>query len=88
MYDFGSACLHDPTHDIDRGIMAIEKGRGGNDPDFVYRLVGYGFLFKRFRLHIGRCRLCHNLKGVGVRFLGIGKFTPNQTVLQMVSVVF
>jgi len=33
--DLGALRLQQPPHDIDRGIMAVEKRSGGNQPDLI-----------------------------------------------------
>jgi hypothetical protein len=33
--DLSAFALHDAPHDIDRGIMPVEQGGSGNDPDFI-----------------------------------------------------
>src|SRR5882724_4210189 len=39
MNDLSPFGLHNATHNINSGIMPIEKGCGGNDPDFVDRIL-------------------------------------------------
>ena len=36
---FDPGPLQDTAKDVDRGIMPVEKRRGGDDPDIVYRLI-------------------------------------------------
>src|SRR5580700_6767264 len=33
MNDLSALCLQDPPHDVDRGVVAVKKGRRRNDPD-------------------------------------------------------
>jgi hypothetical protein len=57
--DFGAGALHDAAHDVDSGVMSVEKGGGGYDTDFILRLVRrnlfhtldlFGLVFKSFGL--------------------------------------
>ena len=65
MNDLDTGGLQHPSHDIDRGVMAVEKRGGGHEPDFVRGLIdrlggdGYG---------------AHGLLGEYVRLGAIGSF--------------
>ena len=44
--DLGSGALHDASHDIDGGIVAVKKGGGRHHADVVLRLIGCGRLVR------------------------------------------
>src|SRR4029077_8130166 len=39
MDDFGAACLQDAAHDVDGGVVAVEKRRRRHEADLVLRFV-------------------------------------------------
>ena len=61
----GAGRLHDPPHDIDRGIMAVKQRRRSNEAQLVLRLVGQEFL-RNGKIGHGGCLFCY---GLGVTIL-------------------
>ena len=45
--DFGAAGLQDAAHDVDGGVVAVEKRSGGHDAHFIFRMVGRYFFHGR-----------------------------------------
>ena len=52
----GALALHDPPHDVDRRVVAVEQGRGADDADRVHRHVELGLRGGGLRCHEGSLR--------------------------------
>ena len=52
----GALALHDPPHDVDRRVVAVEQARGGDDADRVRRHVELGLRGGGLRCHEGSLR--------------------------------
>ena len=51
--DLGAGALHDAAHDVDGGVVAVEKGGGRHEADLILGLVGRGCLHWWFYWLIG-----------------------------------
>jgi hypothetical protein len=51
--DLGALALHDPPHDVDRGVVAVEQGGGRDDAHRVHRHVELGLRAGGLRCHGG-----------------------------------